>query len=132
MELLSSDFEHLCNIDDEAAAEAILESFSGKVNHGLEENERLFAQAWYDAYGNDDIHYSEESGTCVAKEPSLFDKAHELWNEGERIVQITTNRGFRLTIDYFPAVRVFTCGDSYYELSDSEVESLNELLRGGL
>lgn len=131
MELLSSDFEHLCNIDDEAA-EAILESFSGKVNHGLEENERLFAQAWYDVYGNDDIHYSEESGTCVAKEPSLFDKAHELWNEGERIVQITTNRGFRLTIDYFPAVRVFTCGDSYYELSDSEVESLNELLRGGL
>lgn len=132
MGLLSSDFQYLSGIDDEAAIKAIFELFSGKVNHGLEENERLFAQAWYDAYGNDDICYSEESGTCVVKEPSLFDKAHELWNEGERIVQITTNRGFDLMIDYFPAVGVFTCGDSYYELSDSEVESLNELLRGGL
>lgn len=128
MELLSSDFQYLSSIDDEAVVKAILESFSGKVNHGLEENERLFAQAWYDAYGNDDICYSEESGTCVAKEPSLFDKAYELWDEGERIVQITTDRGFRLMIDYFPAVRVFTCGDSYYELSAHEVESLNALL----
>lgn len=132
MGLLSSDFQYLSGIDDEAAIKAIFELFSGKVNHGLEENERLFAQAWYDAYGNDDICYSEESGTCVAREPSLFDKAHELWNEGERVIRITTDRGFDLMIDYFPAVRVFTCGNSYYELSDSEVESLNELLRGGL
>lgn len=129
MEILSPDSQYLFCIDDETTTKAILGLFSGKVNHGLEANERLFAQAWHDAYGNDDIHYSEESGTCVAKEISLFDKAHELWSEGERIIQITTNRGFRLTIDYFPAVRVFACGDGYYEFSVNEVESLNSLLQ---
>lgn len=129
MEILTPDSQYLFSIDDEATIKAILEIFSGKVNHGPEANERLFAQAWYDAYGNDDIHYSEESGCCVAREISLFDKAHELWNKGERIIQITTDRGFRLTIDYFPVVHVFVCGDSYYELSANDVESLNALLQ---
>lgn len=129
MEILASDSRYLFSVDDEATIKAILKVLSGKVNHGLEANERMFVQAWYDAYGNDDIHYSEESGTCVAREISLFDKAHELWNEGERIIQITTDCGFRLTIDYFPAVHVFACGDSYYEISANDVEFLNSLLQ---
>lgn len=129
MEILAPDFQPLSEVKDEAAVEAILNILSGKVNHGLEANERRFAQAWYDTYGNDGIHYSEEHGHCVARETSLWDKAHELWNEGERIIRITTERGFRLTVDYHPAVRVFSCGDSYYDLSAEEVETLSALLQ---
>lgn len=128
MEILAPDFRPLSEVEDETAVEAILKILSGKVNHGLEANERRFAQAWYDAYGNDGIHYSEENGHCVAREISLWDKAHALWNEGERIIRITTERGFALAVDYHPAVRVFSCGDGYYDLSAEEVESLSALL----
>lgn len=128
MEILAPDFRHLSDVEDEAAVEAILKILSGKINHGLETNERRFAQAWYDAYGNDGIHYSEENGHCVARAVDLWDKAHELWNEGERIIRITTERGFALAVDYHPAVCVFSCGDSYYDLSVDEVESLSALL----
>lgn len=128
MEILASDFRPLSEVEDEAVVEAILNILSGKINHGLEANERRFAQAWYDAYGNDGIHYSEADGHCVARKIVLWDKAHALWNEGERIIQITTDRGFRLAVDYFPAVRVFTCGDSCYDLSAEEAEALNALL----
>lgn len=153
MEILTSDFQYLFEIDNEDTIKAILRILSGKINHGLEANERLFAQAWYDAYGNDDVYYSEEDGHCVyrvisyeelitytddkgntvvqenSKDTTISDKAHELWNERERIIQITTNRWFSLTIDYFPAVHVFVCGDGYYELSSDEVELLNSLLQ---
>ena len=128
MEILAPDFQPLSEVEGEAA-EAILEILSGKVNHGHEANERRFAQAWYDAYGNDGIHYSEEYGHCVAREIDLWDKAHALWNEGERIIRITTNRGFWLTVDYFPAVGVFACGDGYYGLSAGEVDALSALLQ---
>ena len=129
MEVLAPDFQYLFDIDNETTIEAILEILSGKVNIGHEEGGRRFAQAWYDANGNDGISYSEELGSITASEISLFDKAHELWNEGECIIKVTTDRGFELTVDYFPAVRVFICGDGYYELSTDEVEFLNSLLQ---
>ena len=35
------------------------------VNQGKEAGERRFADAWYAAYGNDEVRYSEAEGHCV-------------------------------------------------------------------
>lgn len=154
MEVLSKDFTHLFTVEDASVTERIFEILSGKSNIGLEANERRFAQAWYDAYGNDDVYYSEEAGHCVyrstpsdeesttytddkgntvvqnsTQDTSLYDKAHELWTVGERVIEITTTKGYQLTIDYFPSIRVFICANGYYELSDTDVEALNQLLQ---
>lgn len=129
MELLASDWQHIANVTDPATVMAVLEILAGKTNIGLEASERRFAQAWYDAYGNDDVHYSEEVGHCVYRGMDLSDKAHALWSNGERIIRITTENGYRLDIDYFPSVRMFQCTDGYYELSPNEAEALNSLLQ---
>lgn len=154
MEILSKDFTYLFTVEDASVTERIFEILSGKRNIGLEANERRFAQAWYDAYGNDDVYYSEEAGHCVyrstpsneelttytddegntvvqdsTQDTSLHDKAHELWTVGERVIEITTTNGYQLTIDYFPSIRVFICADGFYELSDTDVETLNQLLQ---
>lgn len=60
---------------------------------------------------------------------SVYDKAHELWSKGERVIKITTVKGYRLTIDYFPSICTFICGDGYYELSSDETEAMNLLLQ---
>ncbi len=154
MEIFEKDFTYLFTAEDAAVTARIFEILSGKSNIGAEANERRFAQAWYDAYGNDDVYYSEEAGHCVyrstpsdeepttytddegntvvqnsTQDTSLYDKAHELWTVGERVIEITTTKGYRLTIDYFPSIRVFICANGYYELSDTDVETLNQLLQ---
>lgn len=154
MELLTPDFGHITDIKDAAIIESIFNILSGKTNSGQEANERRFAQAWYDAYGNDDVYYSEAYGHCMYREnpsdeepitytdnegntvvqnsahnTSVYDKAHELWSKGERVIKITTVKGYRLTIDYFPSICTFICGDGYYELSSDETEAMNLLLQ---
>lgn len=154
MELCAPDYQHIADIEDIATIESVFEILSGKTNSGLEANERRFAQAWYDAYGNDDVYYSEENGHCMFREvfsdeeattytddegntivqgpvnkTNLHDKASALWTKGECIIQITTERGYQLTIDYFPSIRTFICGNGYYELSASDAEALNQLLQ---
>lgn len=154
MEILSKDFTYLFTVEDASVTEAIFEILSGKSNIGLEANERHFAQAWYDAYGNDDVYYSEEAGHCVyrsvssdeepttytddegntvvqnsTQDTSLYDKAHELWTKGERLIEITTTKGYQLTIDYFPSIQVFICSNGYYELSAADIETLSQLLQ---
>lgn len=154
MEILSKDFTYLFTVEDASVTEAIFEILSGKSNIGLEANERRFAQAWYDAYGNDDVYYSEEAGHCVyrsvssdeepttytddegntvmqnsTQDTSLYDKAHELWTKGERLIEITTTKGYQLTIDYFPSIQVFICSNGYYELSAADIETLSQLLQ---
>ena len=105
-------------------------------------------------YGNDDVYYSEEAGHCVyrsvssdeepttytddegntvmqnsTQDTSLYDKAHELWTKGERLIEITTTKGYQLTIDYFPSIQVFICSNGYYELSAADIETLSQLLQ---
>ena len=59
----------------------------------------------------------------------LYDKAHELWTKGERLIEITTTKGYQLTIDYFPSIQVFICSNGYYELSAADIETLSQLLQ---
>ena len=128
LEVLTPDLQPLFTAEGDAAAD-ILALLSGKVNIGLEANERRFAQAWYDAYGDRRVYYSEETGVCVYTDIALSDTAHALWTEGERVLRITTAPGYQLVIDYFPSISTFQCGDGYYELRPEEVEALNALLR---
>ena len=137
----STEKVEVCDIDDEplfeldeAKISELLSLLAGKENTGLEANERRFAEAWRNAYGNDDVYYSEEDGMCAfrSKETtsgeSLYKTAHSLWNEGERVLWITTEKGFRIMIDYFPSIKSFIMEDGYYVLSDSETEQMNALL----
>lgn len=58
-----------------------------------------------------------------------YGKAHELWTKGERLIEITTTKGYQLTIDYFPSIQVFICSNGYYELSAADIETLSQLLQ---
>jgi hypothetical protein len=153
-EVLMADERYLSDLEA-ADSTAIFAILSGTVNDGLEANERRFAQAWYDAYGNDDVHYSEEEGRCVfrtertadsivtwtdeagntvtantnADAHSIYDQAQALWTEGERLLRITTDKGFQLMLDYFPSIRTVICGDGYYLLSAEDAAALDALLQ---
>lgn len=153
MKVQTSDLQTLFEVTDKAVIDSIFNLISSKVNDGREANEQRFAQAWYDAYGNDDVYYSEEVGHCVyrsaSSEPattytddagnttvqtstqgiSLYDKAHELWNKDERVIEITTSAGYQLVIDYFPSIHSFICSDGYYALTEEESKMLTMLLQ---
>ena len=79
---------------------------------------------------NEDFYYSEQEGQCIFKSSVTpdWDKAHDLWTRGERLIWITTNKGFILTIDYFPSIRTLIFGNGYYELSEENMTELNTLL----
>ena len=66
---------------------------------------------------------------CHGLQTAQYDKAHELWTKGERLIEITTTKGYQLTIDYFPSIQVFICSNGYYELSAADIETLSQLLQ---
>ena len=151
-EILAADFTYLRDLDRGAAAET-LALLSETVNDGQEANERRFAQAWYNAYGNEDVYYSETKGYCVFRaqpqeetpvvttdeagnttvsvnsaDTSLYEQAQALWTKGERILRLTTDRGFQLDLDYFPSIATVATHNGYFHLSQEAAETLNGLL----
>ena len=155
VEVSNGDDLLLFEVEDKTTISRIIEILSGKENIGHEANARRLAEAWYDAYGNKDVYFSEEDGHCVFKRTnvkkdistyvddegntitidgsasndwSIQDKAYSLWNKGERLIRITTNKGFVLTVDYFPAVKTIIFGNGYYVLPENETQELNILL----
>ena len=127
MELLTPSLQPIKEITDPTAMDAVFALISGKTNMGLAESNRRFAQAWYDAYGNEDVFFSEEAGYCKYRDVASIEKAQALWTEGEQGILITTERGYQMTIDFFPAVGVVSIGNGYYELTAAETELLRSL-----
>lgn len=127
MELLTPSLQPIKEITDAAAMDAVFALISGKTNMGLAESNRRFAQAWYDAYGNEDVFFSEEAGYCKYRDVASIEKAQALWTEGEQVILITTERGYQMTIDFFPAVGVVSIGNGYYALTAAETELLRSL-----
>lgn len=127
MELLTPSLQPIKEITDAAAMDAVFALLSGKTNMGLAESNRRFAQAWYEAYGNDDVFFSEEAGYCKYRDAASVEKAQALWTEGGQVILITTERGYQMMIDFFPAVGVVSIGNGYYELTAAEMELLRSL-----
>lgn len=127
MELLTPSLQPIKEITDTTAMDAVFALISGKTNMGLAESNRRFAQAWYDAYGNEDVFFSEEAGYCKYRNVDSIEKARALWTEGEQVILITTERGYQMTIDFFPAVGVVSIGNGYYELTAAEMELFRSL-----
>lgn len=127
MELLTPSLQPIKEITDTAAMDAVFALISGKTNMGLAESNRRFAQAWYEAYGNDDVFFSEEAGYCKYRDAASVEKAQALWTEGGQVILITTERGYQMMIDFFPAVGVVSIGNGYYELTAAETELLRSL-----
>lgn len=126
--ILSYNSQPLRTVENPDDIDAIFEILSGKVNSGLIANERRFADAWYEATGNSDFFFNEEDGYCQATDISVYDKVTEFITDGERLIEITTDKGFQITIDFFPCIRSFTFGNGYYELSPEESADLSLLL----
>ena len=128
-------------ITDKNVNESILKVLSGKINIGEEKKNRRHAEMWYDTYGNDDMYFDEKEGRLMLDHYSIdptnylqesrevYDKAYALLNEGSKKFAITTKQGFTLNINYLPAARLFQCENAFYNLSDSDVEKLNHLIR---
>ena len=146
---------YLFDIADPQITENIFALLSGKSNIGSKAYHQHQAQVWYEAYGNDDIVYDPQTGTCgvrtkdsdkslpfsadesgstVAQNAappgwSVYEKARALWNKDMRTIVITTVRGYRININYFPSTRIFNIMGGYYELSEEESETFNDLLQ---
>ena len=149
MEILTAGERFLFEITDKAQISTVLEILSGKTNIGVIASDYLYAQAWYDAYGNEDVSFNEEQGfvfrdsNAEKKEgeneesaserefsESTYNKATALWGKGCRRIQLMTAKGFRLVIEYVPVVRSFWEGSGgHYMLSEEETETLNAILK---
>lgn len=127
MELLTPSLQPIKDITDTTVMDAVFSLIGGKTNMGLAESNRRFAQAWYEAYGNDDVFFSEEAGYCKYRDAASVEKAQALWTEGGQVILITTERGYQMMIDFFPAVGVVSIGNGYYELTAAEMELLRSL-----
>lgn len=127
MELYTPSLQPVREITDTAEIDVVFALLIGKTNIGLAQSNRRFAQAWYEAYGNDDVFFSEESGSCKYRNTDSIEKAQALWTEGEQVILITTDRGYQLTIDLFPVVGIASIGNGYYELTAAESEMLRSL-----
>lgn len=123
----NGNWENLLTITDEATINAICEIVAGKTSIGLESREALFAQLWYDTYGNYDVKYNGTAMSYASVEAS--EKAAALWGSNERIVWFTTERGFEFYLIYTPSISSFAFYDGYFVLSEKEVLSLNALLQ---
>ena len=154
VEVLEKDFTPLYTLENSETIDTMFDILSTTVNQGREAGERRFADVWYAAYGNDDVRYSEAEGHCVfaadetPSEPvaetddegnivvsnsrppseSVYDKAQALWTAGERILRLTTAQGFSLELDFFPSIQAIFCNDGCFILTDSQSETLAELL----
>ncbi len=147
--------EDIKTITDEAEIAYICYVMSGKENMGLEAHEKLHAELWFNTYANDDVYFNEEEGYIVYREketePSepisytdedgntvtyvnnsiiteVYDKAHALWSEGERIMIIAMENGFSFEVVYKPSINTISFYNGYYSLEDSENEELNHFL----
>ena len=153
-EVLEKDFTPLHTLEDPQKIDTMFAILSTVVNQGKEAGERRFADAWYAAYGNDEVRYSEAEGHCVfaaseaPSEPvtemdgegnivvsnsrppseSVYDKAQALWTAGERILRLTTVQGFSLELDFFPSIQAIFCHDGCFVLTDAQSEALAALL----
>lgn len=116
----------LFTITDDQIMEEICTLLSGCENIGREASERLFAKAWYDAYGNDDVYYKETG--VVYRNTETYELAHEMWNRGEKCINIINKDGYGVFVDYFPSIGVFFVGNGQFSLSKQSVGRLNELL----
>ena len=119
-------FTPLFTITDDQIMEEICTLLSGCENIGREASERLFAKAWYDAFGNDDVYYKETG--VVYRNTETSELAHELWNRGEKCINIINKDGYGVSVDYFPSIGVFFVGNGQFSLSKQSVGRLNELL----
>lgn len=150
----SNDKQHLFVMEDERSIEAFFEILSGKNNIGsIEYNQRL-AQIWRQTYGNDDIVFDPETGSCGVRVTApteittssdssgntinqstsapgieIYEKALALWKKDMRTITIITDNDLQLTIEYFPITRIFKGANGYYELSPEEADALNDLLQ---
>ena len=153
-EVLEKDFTPLHTLEDPQKIDTMFAILSTVVNQGKEAGERRFADAWYAAYGNDEVRYSEAEGHCVfaaseaPSEPvtemdgegnivvsnsrppsdSVYDRAQALWTAGERILRLTTAQGFSLELDFFPSIQAIFCHDGCFVLTDAQSETLAALL----
>ena len=153
-EVLEKDFTPLHTLEDPQKIDTMFAILSTVVNQGKEAGERRFADAWYAAYGNDEVRYNEAEGHCVfaasetPSEPvtemdgegnivvsnsrppseSVYDKAQALWTAGERILRLTTVQGFSLELDFFPSIQAIFCHDGCFILTDTQSETLAALL----
>ena len=153
-EVLEKDFTPLHTLEDPQKIDTMFAILSTVVNQGKEAGERRFADAWYAAYGNDEVRYSEAEGHCVfaaseaPSEPvtemdgegnivvsnsrppseSVYDKAQALWTAGERILRLTTVQGFSLELDFFPSILAIFCCDGCFMLTGTQSETLAAIL----
>ena len=122
---------------------------------GHDAAERRFSDAWREAYGNDNVYYSEEEGCVLYKDDGvrpeertytaedgteiteytypegykdLYDTASELWSDGERLIVLYNTEDLRLWIDYFPSIHTIIAQDGYYDISGEDADRLAELL----
>ena len=133
MEIFAAGDVRVAEINDMGEIETILEILLEKENIGLLADEQLFAKKWQEVYCNDDVTFN--GNTVVYKQKGsaeedteLYNKSRELWDKDERVLNILCSNGLEIAIDYRPVVGNVISADWYCELSEEEIQMLNQLL----
>ncbi len=112
----------LFTITDQADVTALCTMLSGKTDIGMQANNERYARLWKDTYGNEEVSYDGES--FFYSDQVDYDAVHAFWHAKQRVIWVTTERGFRFLMQYNPAVRTMECY-GYYDLTEEEVAELN-------
>lgn len=128
VEVCKADLSRLFTITDNQTVKEICSLLSGCENIGREASEKLFANAWFEAYGNDDVYYNEAKGVCTYRGADTHELAHELWNKGEKCLYIVNNEGYSVFVDFFPSIGVFFVSNGQFLLTKESVDRLNGIL----
>ena len=130
----------LYSIIDKELIMEVCSLLSGCGRVSQDETQRRLAQAWYEAYGNDNIYFDEDRHLILYKQidenhlypdDNEMEAAQKLWSEGEYCFTIRNKYGFGVFFDFFPAMKGFQCVDGYFDLSDESIQRLNEILEKG-
>ncbi len=118
----------LVTITDKEDIHTLCTLLSGKTDIGMQANNERYAKLWQDIYGNNAVSYDGES--FYYSDEVDYDAVHEFWHENQRVLWLTTERGFRFLMQYNPSVQTMECF-GYYDLEKEEIAVLNELLQSG-
>lgn len=130
MELQNGSWETLRIIEDREVIEAFCAVLVGKTDMGLQAHNQRLADVWKETYGNEDVYCDGETmhyGSDPAEYDRLSDQAHALWGEGEMVVWLETECGFRFYFLFVPSTNAIS-GFGYYPLSPEETDGLVRLL----
>lgn len=128
----TGDDRPVATLQDRADIETVLSAFSGLEDMGLQAYAQRCADLYAETYGAGEVYPNPGENTMYYDgldrgDWTVYDRAHALWNEGQRQLLLRLANGDRLFLIYTPAVKSLSALECTFPLSDEILSSLNPL-----